>query len=135
MVRNAIAADAANIQLLMQSVQGFWQPWWSEKTIVKAILSANGLAFVWEDNSSIGGFVCAHDLGFRAYLSELIVDHRVRHQGIATRLLGAVEEALRDRDQRIMIADVWRDAEPFYKSQGWEPPEAILLRQRLRHRE
>jgi ribosomal protein S18 acetylase RimI-like enzyme len=131
MVRKAIAADAASIRVLMQSVQGFWQPWWSDKTIIEAILSANGLAFVWEDSSSIAGFVCAHDLGFRAYLSELVVDHRVRRQGVATRLLGAVEEALGNRDQRIMIADVWRDAEPFYKSRGWEPPEAVLLRRRL----
>ena len=69
--------------------------------------------------------------GFRAYLSELVVDAGIRHQGIGTHLVLAVEEALRDRGQRILIGDVWHDAESFYRSLGWEAPEAILLRHRL----
>ena len=96
----------------MQMVSGFWQPWWSEKTIAEAIHSANGLAFVWEHNSQILGFVCAHDLAFRAYLSELVVDVHARHQGIGTRLVQAVEDALSSRDQRVLIADVWHDSGP-----------------------
>jgi predicted N-acetyltransferase YhbS len=131
MIRDANASDVANIRALMQAVPGFWQPWWSEKTIAQAIRSANGLAFVWEQGSEILGFVCAHDLGFRAYLSELIVDIRVRDQGIGTRLVQAVEEALRSREQGVLIADVWRDAEPFYRSLGWQPPDVVLLRKRL----
>ena len=115
----------------MKTVPGFWQPWWPDKTIDQAIRSAEGLAFVWEVDHQILGFVCAHDLGFRAYLSELVVDAGARHQGIGTRLVLAVEEALRDRGQAILIADVWRDAEPFYRSLGWEPPDATLLRRRL----
>lgn len=75
--------------------------------------------------------MCAHDLGFRAYLSELVVDPNVRHQGIGTRLVQTVEEALRQRHQQVVIADVWHDAEPFYRSLGWAPPEAMLLRKRL----
>jgi ribosomal protein S18 acetylase RimI-like enzyme len=97
-------------------------------------VSASGLAFVWEDNSRILGFVFAHDLGFRAYLSELVVDSSVRHQGIGTRLVQTVEEALRARHQQVAIADVWHDAEPFYRSLDWAPPEAVLLRKRLRAR-
>jgi len=94
----------------MQAVPGFRQSWWSEKTIADTIHSASGLAFVWEQSTQILGFVCAHDLGFRAYLSELIVDMRIRRQGIGTRLLQAVAEALRPRHQRVLIADVWRDS-------------------------
>jgi ribosomal protein S18 acetylase RimI-like enzyme len=90
----------------MESVPGFWQPWWSDKTIDEAIRSSERLAFVREGNHQILGFVCAHDLGFRAYLSELVVDAGIRHQGIGSRLVLAVEEALRDRGQRILIADV-----------------------------
>ncbi len=96
-----------------------------------AIQSANGLAFVWENDSRILGFVCAHDLGFRAYLSELVVDISVRQHGIGTRLMESVERALQDRHQQILIADVWHDAEPFYRSLGWTPPDALLLRKRL----
>lgn len=131
MIREAITSDVPSIRALMQAVPGFWQTWWSDETIADAIRSASGLAFVWEDDRQILGFVCAHDLGFRAYLSELVVDSRQRHHGIGTRLVQAVEEGLRGRNQRVLIADVWRDAETFYRGLGWEPPKAVLLRQQL----
>ena len=116
----------------MQSVPGFWQSWWSDATIAAALRSADGLAFVWEDNSQILGFVCAYNLGFRAYLSELVVNAAVRHAGVATRLVQAVEESLVANGQHVLIADVWREAEAFYRSLGWGPPEAVLLRHRLK---
>ncbi len=131
MLREAITSDVPSIRTLMQTVPGLWQPSWSERTIAEAIGSAHGLAFVWEQGAQILGFACAHDLGFRAYLSELVVDIRVRRQGIGTRLMQAIEEYLRSSGQQILIADVWRDAEHFYKSLGWGAPDAILLRQRL----
>jgi GNAT superfamily N-acetyltransferase len=81
--------------------------------------------------SRILGFVCAHDFGFRAYLSELVVDPDSLHRGIGTRLLQAVEESLRQKGQQVLIADVWRDAELFYRSLGWESPDVVLLRQHL----
>src|SRR5271156_3921821 len=127
MGRHPVTSDIPAIRTLMQATPGFWQPWWSDKTIADAMGSATGLAFVWEDNSQILGFVCAHDLGFRAYLSELVVDAGARHQGIGSRLVRAVEEALCARRQRVLIADVWHDAEPFYRSLGWAPPDALLL--------
>jgi ribosomal protein S18 acetylase RimI-like enzyme len=130
-IRRAVSSDIPAIRTLMQSVDGFWQPWWSDQTIADAIRAADGLAFIWEDNHKIFGFVCAHDLGFRAYLSELVVDPEVRHQGIGTRLVQTVEAALQYKGQRVLIADVWHDAEPFYRSLGWEPPDAVLLRQRV----
>ena len=134
MLREAITSDIPNIRALMEMAR-FWQPSWSEDTIAEAIVSANGLAFVWEHGSQILGFACAHDLGFRAYLSELLVDVRARRQGIGTRLVQAIEEVLRRRGQRVLIADVWHDSEPFYRSLGWLPPDAILLRQRLQPRD
>jgi len=30
-----------------------------------------------------------------------------------------------------LIADVWHDAEPFYRSLGSEPPDVVLLRRKL----
>jgi predicted N-acetyltransferase YhbS len=132
MIREAIASDIPGIRALMESVPGFWQQRWSDATIATATESARGLAFVWEGDSEILGFVCAHDLGFRAYLSELVVDESVRRQGVATRLVQAVEEALAQRGQQILIADVWHEAEGFYRSLGWETPDAVLLRSRLK---
>ena len=131
MLRDAIISDIPDIRALLQMSPGFWQPWWSETTIAQAIRTANGLAFVWEHDSRIVGFACAHDLGFRAYLSDLIVDVRVRRQGIGTRLVRAIEEVLRSRGQRVLIADVLHDSESFYRSLGWLRPDVVLLRQRL----
>ena len=131
MLRPASVSDAANVRVLMQSVPGFCQDWWSDKTIASAIRSAEGLTFVWEDASQLLAFICAHDLGFRAYLSELVVAPSVQHKGIGTRLLQAVEDALRRRGQRILISDVWHDAVLFYRSRGWSPPDAVLLRREL----
>jgi predicted N-acetyltransferase YhbS len=131
MIRLAITSDIPKIRALMQTTPGFWQPWWSERTIAEAMRSSNDLAFVWEQGAQILGFACAHDLGFRAYLSELIVDTRVRDQSIGSRLVRAVEEALRSKNQRVLIADVWHEAEPFYRSLGWQPPDVILLRRQL----
>jgi predicted N-acetyltransferase YhbS len=131
MLREATISDAPAIRRLMQRVPDFWQPWWSDQTLRAALESANGLALVWEAESQIVGFICAHDLGFRACLSELVVDPDMRQQGIGTRLVTAVEDLLRGRKQRTIIADVWRDAAPFYESLDWSAPDAILLRHRL----
>ena len=131
MIRPALLSDIPAIRALMESEPGFWQPNWSEKTIATAIVSANGLAFVWEEDFRILGFVCAHDLGFRGYLSELIVSWEARNQGVGDALVRRVEEGLDQRQQATVIADVWRDAVPFYESLGWERPEAVLLRQKL----
>ena len=108
MIRVAIGQDVPAIRRLMERVPGFWQPWWSDRTIGQGILSANGLSFLWEDQSRALGFVCAHDLSFRAYLSELVVDPDARHLGIATGLIATVEGLLCKQGQRILIADVRR---------------------------
>ena len=115
----------------MEAEPGFWQRDWSDATLVKGIETAGDLALVWEDASAIAGFVCAHDLGFRAYLSELIVAQGARGRGIARKLVERIQAKLAQRGRRILIADVWRDAEPFYRSLGWEPPDVVLLRRKL----
>jgi predicted N-acetyltransferase YhbS len=130
-IRTTTAADAHLIRSLIERVGGLWQPWWSDETLAAAIAPQNTLSFVWDSSAHVLGFICAHDLGFRAYLSELVVDDSVRHQGIGTLLVQAVETALRARGQRVLIADVWRDAEAFYRALGWEPPDVVLLRKRL----
>lgn len=63
-----------------------------------------------------------------------MVAARARHTGIASRLLQAIEEELTHRRRTVIIADVWREAEPFYRSRGWEPPDVVLLASRLRGR-
>jgi len=131
MIRQATSNDTVAIRRLMESVPGFWQPQWSDDTLAHAIRAAEGLAFVWCEDAAIYGFACGHDLGFRAYLSELVVAAHLRRQGIARQLLEHLESELTVRGRTVLIADVWRDAVPFYESLGWGPPDVVLLRRRL----
>jgi predicted N-acetyltransferase YhbS len=131
MIRQATASDIPAIRSLMDSVPGFWQPDWSNDTIAKAMSSANGLAFVWDAGSHVLGFVCVHDVGFRAYLSELVVAQHVRKQGIGKQLVCTVEQELSQRGHGVLIADVWHATVPFYSSLGWEAPDAVLLRRKI----
>jgi hypothetical protein len=52
----------------------------------------------------IVGFVCAHDLGFRGYLSLVAVDTAARHQGTARALERAVESAPTDQGCKVLIS-------------------------------
>jgi hypothetical protein len=66
----------------MKSEPGFWDESWRDNALEIGIEAANGLAFVFEDKGKIVGFACAQDLGFRAYLSELIINRKYRNKGI-----------------------------------------------------
>ena len=131
MIKQATSQHVLAICSLIQSVSGFWDDSWRLDVIERGIEAARGLAFVYEENSSVIGFVCAHDLGFRAYLSELVVAGGARSQGIGTQLVRRVEAELVARGCAVLIADVWRDAERFYRALGWEPPPVVLLRKKL----
>jgi GNAT superfamily N-acetyltransferase len=132
MIREADRKDVPAIRKLMESVPGFWRKDWSDETIIKAIGAAADLALIWEEDTHIKGFACAHDLGFRAYLSELVVIPSKQGRGIGKELIRRIEMHLTDRGTNILISDVWHDAVPFYLTLGWEPPDDVLLRRKLR---
>jgi ribosomal-protein-alanine N-acetyltransferase len=131
MIRPATKNDIPDIKKLMQSEPGFWQDSWREDTLSRALDSSGGLSFVWEDGGWILGFVCAHDVAFRGYLSDLIVAAPIRRRGIGRHLVNRVGEELRARRCTVLISDVWRGAEAFYLSLGWSEPEVRLLRKKL----
>lgn len=116
----------------MQSEPGFWDASWDDDVINQGMKTADGLTFVWEESDQILGFICAHDLGFRAYLNELIVHKSIRNRGVGRKLLEHVENTLVSRGRTILISDVWKDAEKFYKSLGWSNPDVLLLRKKLK---
>lgn len=131
MIHKATEDDIPEIRSLMQSVPGFWQQNWRADTLERSIRSADGLAYVWTDHNRIVGFVCAHDLGFRGYLSELLVANEYRNRGIGKQLLRQVEQELSTQGCTVLIADVWKNSEKFYRNLGWSPPDVILLRRKL----
>lgn len=114
----------------MLSVPGFWHDDWRPDVLAKALASAADLACVWEEERILG-FICAHDLGFRGYLSELVVAPRAQKRGIGRQLVDHVQAELRSRGCSVLLSDVWKDARGFYESLRWSPPDVVLLRKRL----
>ena len=130
-IRTATTADSGTVTDLLKSVAGVWLAEWRSDTVHRAIAAADGLAFVAVEEERIIGFICGHDLGFRAYLSEFAVAESHQRTGIGTALLRSLEEALTQRGCRLVIADVYPPAESFYRAHGWGVPSAILLSHRL----
>ena len=131
MIRHATEKDIPAIGRLMRSEPGFWKCDSRPDALRIALASAGTLAVVWDDGSEILGFACAHDCGFRAYLSELIVHKTARSCGIGKEIVRHIEGELRRRGCPVLFSDVWRTAEPFYRSLGWSEPDVTLLRKRL----
>jgi ribosomal protein S18 acetylase RimI-like enzyme len=118
MIREAISNDIPAITALIRAENGMWQDAWADDVLQRAIMSSNGLSYVWDDGC-VRGFVCAHDVGFRGYLSNLIVAEDVRRKGIGRHLVLCVQEELANRGCHLVISDVWHEAELFYKALGW----------------
>ena len=130
-IREARTTDISDIRAMMNSVAGFWDASWRPDVLERALGSPDTIALVHQDGAVIDGFTSAHDLGFRAYLSELVVAPQTQRRGIGARLLAEIERRVAERGCAVIVADVWQDAEEFYRSQGWTPPSVILVRKRL----
>ena len=130
-IRPAGPKDVQAIDQLLRSLPGVWQDSWREDALERALDSAGDLAFVAVQDASVIGFVSAHDVGFRAYLSELAVSDDHQREGVGSQLVRRIETELAARGCAVLIADVYPPAEPFYAERGWRPPHAILLGRRL----
>ena len=131
MLRSAKEPDIPEIRRLIESEPGLWDASWTDETLHDALATPSGLAFVWEDGAAIVGFLCAHDTGFRGYLSMLVVAKEHRKQGVGRALIGRVEQELRSRGRQVLISDVWKSAVGFYATLGWGAPDVALMRKRL----
>lgn len=131
MIRTATEHDFSAIRTLIKSIPGFWHHEWRSDVLERAIHAADGLALVWAEEDTILGFSCAHDVGFLAYLSLLVVAESAQGKGIGKALIQYTEQELSKRGCATLISDVWQDAVGFYEALGWSAPGAVLLRQRL----
>jgi len=130
-IRRAASGDIPGIEALMKSVGGFWDESWRPDVLARALGAPGTIALVHHEGDVIDGFVCGHDVGFRGYLSELVVSPASQGRGVGSALVSELERDLAERGCAVLIADVWRDAEPFYRSRGWTAPAVVLLRKRL----
>jgi len=132
MIRTATTSDVSGIRALLRSVAGFWDDSWRADVVERALGSADTIALVHAGNGEeIDGFLCAHDVAFRAYLSELVVSPSAQGSGVGGQLLAEAERRLAKRGCSLVIADVWVDAEGFYRAHGWTSPRVVLLRKQL----
>ena len=131
MIRSMRKQDLKEVTLLIQSIPGLWHDVYTDKTIARALVSSDDLAFVYESDRRIVGCIFAHDLGFKAFLNMLAVSKQMQKQGIGKQLLDHVENMLRNRGCELIVSDVWKSAEDFYKKRGWHYPQAVLLRKKF----
>jgi ribosomal protein S18 acetylase RimI-like enzyme len=115
----------------MQSETGFWAEDTRADALERELDTAGDLAFVWEDNGEVVGYASAHDMGFRADLSHLIIAKPYRNRGIGSHLVGHIEAILRDRGCKVLLADVMHDVAGFYHALGWSDSDMMLVRKRL----
>jgi predicted N-acetyltransferase YhbS len=76
MIRTATTSDLPFIKSLIRSVPRLWHGEWRSDALERALRASDKLAFVWEEENTILGFSCAHDLGFLAYLMDKSFDIR-----------------------------------------------------------
>ena len=131
MLREAAPADIPRVRELMLSVPGFWDPGWPADVLERVVAADAAITLVYENGTTLSGFICGYDVGFRGYLSELVVSPGAQGTGIGSLLLAELERRLAARGCPLVIADVWRDAEGFYRRRGWAPPDTVLLRKRF----
>jgi GNAT superfamily N-acetyltransferase len=129
-IRTAEASDVSAIEALMTSVPRFRDDGWPQDLLGRVLGSPGTIAPVRVDGRAVNGFVCAHDVGFRAYLSELVVWPDSQRRGIGVEpALGGRAAPLRPRMPPCDCRRLGRRA--FYRAQGWAPPSAVLMRKRL----
>lgn len=131
MIRPAVKEDIPKIIELMESEPGFWHDDWRKDVLERAIGSVDCLAFLGEEKGQIVAFASAHDVGFLAYLSTLIVAGSARNKGIGSMLIQHIENELLSRGCNVLMSDVRKNAVKFYKAIGWSEPDVVLLRKRL----
>jgi predicted N-acetyltransferase YhbS len=126
-IRSASIADEKEITELLKGTSGVWQSGWREAAVAKALQSAGELAVVALRKGKIVGFACFHDVGFRAYLSEMVVAESEQGSGIGSALLNRAENMLASNKCRLIVADVYPPAERFYEKGGWVKPNSVLV--------
>jgi predicted N-acetyltransferase YhbS len=130
-IRSAQPDDEAAIKQLLRSLPGVWQKEWRESAVSVALKSAGELALVAIAKKEIIGFVCLHDVGFRAYLSEMAIAENYQKSGAGSLLLERAERILSKKGCKLIVADTYPPAAEFYRKNGWVKPNATLLSKRI----
>jgi GNAT superfamily N-acetyltransferase len=80
------------------------------------------ITLVHQGKQTIDGFACAHDVGFRAYLSEFVVAPARQRQGLGSELLAEIERPARHTDAPSSLPIVARRREILSLERLGPPP-------------
>jgi predicted GNAT family N-acyltransferase len=97
-------------------------------------LDEESLQIVGLDDTGVIATCRLRDLGGRDWkLERMVVDRRLRGNGVGGQLLAGAESEVRERGATEMVLHAQRRAEPFYKSHGYVPEGDTFLEADIEH--
>jgi predicted GNAT family N-acyltransferase len=97
-------------------------------------LDDESLQIVGVDESRVIATCRLRNLGGGAWkLERMVVDRRVRRNGVGGRLLAGAEREARERGATEMVLHAQRRAEPFYAHHGYVPEGDTFLEAEIEH--
>ncbi|HLN61338.1 MAG TPA: GNAT family N-acetyltransferase [Symbiobacteriaceae bacterium] len=101
--------------------------WWPERTLpqIERVLDGAPAAGAWDGDTLVGFMRIVSDGVFRAYVEDVVVHEAYRHQGIATALMNALLEEV--RDVHLVSLFCKERLVPVYRSQGFEETRQVVM--------
>jgi predicted GNAT family N-acyltransferase len=97
-------------------------------------LDEESLQIVGLDDTGVIATCRLRDLGGGEWkLERMVVDRRLRGNGVGGRLLAGAESEVRERGATDMVLHAQRRAEPFYTSHGYVPEGDTFLEADIEH--
>jgi predicted GNAT family N-acyltransferase len=97
-------------------------------------LDEESLQIVGLDEGGVIATCRLRDLGGGQWkLERMVVDRRVRGNGVGGRLLAGAEHEARERGATEMVLNAQRRAEPFYASHGYTPEGETFMEAEIEH--
>ncbi len=97
-------------------------------------LDRESVQIVGVDDTGVIATCRLRDLGGGEWkLERMVVDRRVRRNGVGGRLLAGAEREARERGAREMLLNAQRRAESFYAARGYVPEGDTFLEAEIEH--
>lgn len=134
-VRSYQPADRDRLEVLWQRVFPDDPPWNAPALMIDTKLRVQPeLLLVGEYDTTIAGAVIAGFDGVRGWIYHLAVASEFRRRGLATQLVRAAEDGLRElgcAKVNLQVRATNREVVAFYRSLGYEVEERVSMGRRL----
>jgi GNAT superfamily N-acetyltransferase len=119
--------DALDIRRLYDGAS--WWPGWEPASIAEAVAATIAVG-AWDGDRLIGFTRALSDGVHRAYVEDVVVDPAYRGQGIGEKLVAALMEEL--AGVHIVSLFCLPERADFYRRNGFEPEEQVMMHRRLK---